>query len=55
MTGTDLELLVLNTRLIFTNTLSHQDAILFGEALGTHWAVGEPVEDEHSPYNSGAA
>lgn len=43
------ELAVLKTGLIGADALDHQGFVLFAEALGSHGAVGHPVDDEATP------
>jgi hypothetical protein len=46
-----LEFLVLNTGFILANTLRNKMAIFWRPALGAHWAVWKPENDENTPNN----
>lgn len=49
MIFTHLELLVLDTRVIFPYSLGHQDTILRRKTRGAHRTVGEPPGNKYTP------
>lgn len=47
---TNFEVLVLDTCVIFSDPLSKEKSILWGEAVCSHWAVREVPRNENPPY-----